>query len=96
MIQVTFLKDHSGIGGGEATGHVIDPVGDKVGRTETNPETVTIVQASDDRSLGRGGSHRNYEKWFDSEYILKIVLENVLMDWMREVREAEHSDLPHH
>lgn len=68
-------------------------MGQKTGKTETRPETIDIVPASDDSCLGQGRGPRNGEKWLDSEYILKVVPQDLLMDWMRDMRETGESDL---
>lgn len=69
-----------------------DPTGQKTGKTETRPETIAIVPASDDNCLGQGRGPGNGEKWLDSEYILKVVPQDLLMDWMRDMRETDESD----
>lgn len=81
MIQATFLKDHPGIQ--EVGGRSYERQ-DRKDRGQTSPEAIAIAQANDDdNSLGQGGSQRCGGKGFHSEYNWKIVLQDLLMDWMR-------------
>lgn len=55
-----------------------------------------IDQVSADSNLGQDGSCRNSERQFDSECSLKVVLQDLLMNWMREARDTEKSDFSRH
>lgn len=70
-------------------------MGHNTGKMETRPQTIAIVLGSDDNSLGQGGGPRHGEKWLDSEYILKVVSQDLLMGWMGDVRETEEPYLSH-
>ena len=91
MIQVIFLKDYSGTWRGAKRSQERQDWKD---RDQSRGDQ--IVQASGDSSLGQGGSRRDGENQLDSEYTLKVVLQDLLMDWMREVEETEESYLSHH
>lgn len=58
-------------------------------RKETSQETSTVSEVRDDDSLGHSGESGGGEKWSNSNYVLK----DLLMDWIRGVREKVESGM---